>query len=211
MVAADKSRPGSYRAAVRGYQASATFADIQIGRLLDALDATGTTDRTIVVLWSDNGYHLGEKDHWEKFALWEKSTHIPLIVVAPGTTAAGGRCARTVDLTCLYPTLPELCAPRPSHAMAGRSVAPLLRNPAGPWEQPAIMTYLRNNHAVRDEQWRYIRYANGDEELYDRRTDSREWHNLAGDAAHADIKRRLEKWLPRQNAASARSVPASRK
>jgi len=211
MMAADKRLPGSYRTAVRGYEACATFADKQIGRLLDALDATGTTDRTVVVLWSDNGYHLGEKDHWEKFALWEKTTHIPLIVVAPGTTAAGGRCARTVDLTCLYPTLMELCALRSSHPVDGRSVVPLLRNPAAAWETPAIMTYLRSNHAIRDERWRYIRYANGDEELYDHQADPREWRNLAGDPATAEIRQRLRQWLPTQNAAVAPDVRVVRR
>jgi len=206
MVAADQRLPGSYRAAVRAYQASATFADKQIGRLLDALESTGVVERTIIVLWSDNGYHLGEKDHWEKFALWEKTTHVPFIVVAPGTTVAGGRCLRTVDLTCLYPTLLELCALKPSHSTDGRSVVRLLRDPASAWEQPAVMTYLRNNHAIRDERWRYIRYANGDEELYDHATDSREWSNLAADPAYAETKQRLAKWLPPQNAPAVASV-----
>jgi arylsulfatase A-like enzyme len=207
MLAAEQSRPGSYRTAVRGYQACATFADRQIGRLLDALEGTGAAGRTIIVLWSDNGYHLGEKDHWEKFALWEKTTHVPLIVVAPGVTVAGGRCARTVDLTCLYPTLVELCGLQASHALDGRSVVPLLRQPAAVWDLPALMTYLRHNHAVRDERWRYIRYANGDEELYDLHADPREWHNVAGDPAQDGIKRRLAQWLPARNAVPVPDAP----
>ncbi|MHC4995699.1 MAG: sulfatase, partial [Planctomycetota bacterium] len=167
MMEADEKMPGSWRHAVRSYQAAASFADAQIGRLIDTLDSSAYADNTIIVLWSDHGYHLGEKEHWEKFALWEKATRVPLIVVAPGVTEPGGRCAKPVDLTGLYPTLIELCGLEPNRELDGVSWRPLLEDPSRGWGRPAITTYQRGNHAVRDERYRYIRYADGTEELYD--------------------------------------------
>jgi len=196
MMKAERESPGTWREAVRGYQACATFADAQIGRLLDALDAGPSRDNTIVVLWSDHGYHLGEKRHWEKFALWEKTTHVPYVIVAPGVAKAGGRCDRPVDLTSVYPTLIELCRLAPRHDLDGESLVPLLRDPQAEWEPPAVMTYRRGNHAVRTARWRYIRYADGTEELYDHDADPHEWNNLADDPEHASVVRDHRRWLP---------------
>jgi arylsulfatase A-like enzyme len=193
----------NWRHAVQGYLAAISFADAQIGRLLDALDAGPERDNTIVVFWGDHGWHLGEKQHWRKFALWEEATRSPLIVVAPGVTKAGGVCRRPVDFMNIYPTLADLCgAPIPEH-VEGVSMRPLLENPNAEWRRAALTTHGRGNHAVRTEQWRYIRYADGSEELYDHGQDPMEWTNLADDPRHAEIKKELAAHLPKTDAPDA--------
>ncbi|MEM9645920.1 MAG: sulfatase, partial [Planctomycetota bacterium] len=156
----DQKQKGFYKNFVRAY---AEFADAQIGRILDALDSSPRRDDTIVVLWSDHGFHLGEKDHIEKFALWEKSNHIPFLVVSPMVTRPGSRCDQPVDMTALYPTLLELCGLPADAKCDGTSLLPQLRNPDTKRDHPALMTYMRGNHAVRSERWRYIRYSDGSE------------------------------------------------
>ena len=194
--------------AVQGYLASISFADGQVGRLLDALDQSGHANHTVIVLWGDHGWHLGEKHHWRKFSLWEEANRVPLIVVCPGTTPEGRRCVRTVSLLDLYPTLVDICdLPEATHT-EGDSLRPLLKNPAATWERPALMTYGRGNHAIRDERYRYIRYRDGSEELYDHQQDPNEWANLAGLAEYADVKTRLRQWLP---AIDAEGAPEQRK
>ena len=200
MLESESVRRGSWREAVRHYQAAATFADGQIGRLLDALEATPRGRQTIVVLWSDHGYQLGEKDSWEKFTLWEKATRVPFIVVAPGITPAGNICGRPVTLLDLYPTLVELAGIPATARLDGHSLLPLLRDPSAAWDRPAVMTYLRGNHAVRSERYRYIKYANGDEELYDHADDPHEWTNLAPRPEFAALKAEHARWLPRYDA-----------
>jgi arylsulfatase A-like enzyme len=200
LIKIEKKAPGTWKEAVRSYQACATFADAQVGRILDALDKSDYADNTIIVLWSDHGYHLGEKEHWEKFALWEKTNHVPLVVVAPGVTRAGSRCKRPVSLVDIYPTLIELCGLDRKPELDGVSLVPLLRNTNAEWDRPALMTYQRGNHAVRDERWRYIRYADGTEELYDHDNDPTEWYNVAGDSKNAKVIKRLENWLPKTEA-----------
>jgi len=196
----DSKNPGTWKAAVRAYQASCTFADHQLGRLLDALAMSPYRANTIIVLWSDHGYHLGEKKHWEKFALWEKTTHVPLLFVVPGLTRPGSHSTRPVSLLDLYPTLVELAGLPARQDLDGVSLAPLLKNPDTKWDRPAVMTYLRGNHAVRSERWRYIRYADGTEELYDEEADPNEWHNLAGEPGREKVMKELRAWLPKQNA-----------
>ncbi len=203
MQKAETETPGAWRDAVRAYQVCATFADAQVGRLLEALDASGRADRTVIALWSDHGYHLGEKTHWEKFALWEKTTHVPLIVVAPGIAKPGSSCGRPVDLTAIYPTLLDVCGLPPAPDGDGVSLVPLLRDPNAAWERPAVMTYQRDNHAARSERWRYIRYADGTEELYDHANDPNEWSNLADDIGREEVKAQLRRWLPTKSAAPA--------
>jgi len=186
---------GQWRAAVRAYLASISFADAQVGRLLDELDASPHAADTIVVFWSDHGWHLGEKHHWHKMTLWERATRVPFIIAAPGHDTA--RCARPVNLVDLYPTLIDLCGlPASPHALDGQSLTPLLRDPTVPRERPSVTEFLAGNAAVRDECYRYIRYHDGSEELYDHRADPNEWRNLASDPAMADVKVRLAKGLP---------------
>lgn len=196
MQQVERKHPGSYRAFVRAYAACCVFADAQVGRVLDALAARPGGDEAIVVLWSDHGFHLGEKNHIEKFALWEKTNHVPLIVVAPGLARPGTRCGTPVDLSVLYPTLLELCGLPGDETCDGRSMVSLLKNPAAPWDRPALMTYGRGNHAVRSTRWRYIRYADGTEELYDHKRDPHEWTNLAQEPEHVATLAVHRRWLP---------------
>ncbi len=193
----------NYRKAVQGYLASIAFADAQIGRLIDALDRSPLAKNTIIVLWGDHGWHLGEKQHWRKFTLWEEAARTPLIMVVPGMTQPGTRCNRTVSLLDIYPTLAELGDLPINSSLEGVSLRPLLENPDAEWKRPALTTHGPNNHAVRSERWRYIRYSDGTEELYDHLADPMEWTNLAGDPHYADAKKELAQWLPEVNAAGA--------
>jgi len=181
-----------------------------VGRLLDAYDKSPERDNTIICFWSDHGWHLGEKHHWRKFALWEETTRAPHIWVVPGVTKPDSRCDRTVDYMSIYPTLMDLCGlPTPAHVQ-GKSLRPLLANPRLPWDQPAITTYRQNNHTVRSETWRYTHYSDGGEELYDQTKDPYEWTNLAKQPGVADsTKKDLGKYLPTENKPPANSGGAT--
>jgi arylsulfatase A-like enzyme len=191
-------RSGQWRALVRAYLASTTFMDSQIGRVLDALDAIGATPNTVIVLWSDHGWHLGEKDITGKNTLWERSTRVPLIFAGPGV-ARGATCAQPVELLDVYPTLVELCGLPKKDGLEGHSLVPQLQNARKPRPWPAITTHNVGNHAVRSERWRYIRYADGSEELYDLKADPNEWTNLAPNPKYADVIRQHAGWLPKVN------------
>jgi choline-sulfatase len=199
-------KSNQWRPLVRAYLACTSFVDSQVGRVLDALEASGRADDTVIVLWSDHGWHLGEKGITGKNSLWERSTRVPLILAGPGV-AGGAKCGQPVELLDLYPTLVELCGLSPRDGLEGQSLVPQLKEAtaARPW--PAITTHNQDNHAVRSLDWRYIRYADGSEELYDHRTDPNEWTNLAKDARYADVLREHRRWLPRVNAPPA---PGSR-
>ncbi len=185
--------------AVQGYLASITYADGQVGRLIDALDRSRYGRNTIVVLWTDHGWHLGEKLHWRKFTLWEEAGRVPLVFIVPGLTKPGSRCDRTVSLLDLYPTLADLCGLPLGRQLDGKSIKPLLQDPARSWDRPVITTHGRNNHSVRSQRWRLIRYSDGTEELYDHQSDPMEWTNLAGDPKYAAAKNKLAAWLPKLN------------
>ncbi len=206
MMAVEKKKPGSYHDFIRSYAACIAYTDYLVGKLLDALDQSPRKDNTIIVLWSDHGFHIGEKDHIEKFALWEKSNHVPLIISAPGITPSGSRCDQPMDLTVLYPTLLELCGLPAQKSVDGKSIVKLLKNPNAPWELPALMTYGRGNHAVRTDRWRYIRYKDGTEELYDHSKDPHEWNNLAGEAQYREVILRHRKWLPKEEVKRVRDL-----
>jgi arylsulfatase A-like enzyme len=195
-----------WRPLVRAYLASTSFMDSQVGRVLEALEASGRSKNTIVVLWSDHGWHLGEKGITGKNTLWERSTRVPLIFAGPGVTA-GARCSQPAELLDIYPTLVELCGLPPRKGLEGHSLSPQLKDAAARREWPAITTHNPGNHTVRSEYWRYIRYADGSQELYDHRTDPHEWTNLAADPRHADILRQHARWLP---PADAPPAPGSR-
>ena len=192
---------GKWRHAIRAYLASITFADAQVGRLLAALDDSGHRENTIIVLWSDHGWHLGEKQHWHKTTLWEESTRVPFIISAPGYQS--GTCSQPVSLIDLFPTLTALAQLPALESHSGTSLIPLLRNPQMPWSRPAVIEFKRGNAAVRSQRYRYIRYHDGGEELYDHQNDANEWHNLADDSSYAATKKSLATWLPKQWAKSA--------
>lgn len=188
-----------WRKAVQGYLASTSFVDTCVGRVIEALDRSPHKDNTIIVLWSDHGWHLGEKLHWRKFALWEEATHNQLMFVVPGVTRPGGRCDAPVSLLDIYPTLVDVCGLRKNDALEGVSLRPLLKDPRAQWDRPALTTHGRNNHSIRSQRYRYIRYSDGTEELYDRQADPMEWNNLAKDPKLASVKAKLAAWLPKKN------------
>jgi arylsulfatase A-like enzyme len=188
-----------WREAVQAYLACVSFADACVGRVIEALEASACRDNTLVVLWSDHGWHLGEKLHWRKFALWEEATRNALVFAGPGI-APGQRCEAPVNLIDIYPTLIDCCGLGPREGLDGLSLKPLIENPDAPWERPSLTTHMHMNHALRTRRWRYIRYKDGSEELYDHSVDKLEWTNLAADPAYADIKRDLGAWLQKTNA-----------
>ena len=193
-------REGRWKDGIQGYLAAIAFMDGQLGRLIDALDQSPHRDDTIVVLWGDNGFHLGEKHHWRKQTLWEEATRVPYAIAAPGVTRPETTCDRAVDLMSLYPTLMDLAGlPIPDH-VEGPSLRPLLTNPKASWDRAALSTYQFKNHAVRTERWRYIRYHDGTEELYDESKDPNEWINLAGEPAMQKAKAELAAYLPKGDA-----------
>jgi arylsulfatase A-like enzyme len=191
---------GKWKDAIQGYLAAISFLDAQVGRLLDALEKSPHATNTIICFFGDHGWHLGEKEHWRKFALWEEATRAPFIWVAPGITKPGGRCDRTVDFMSIYPTLCDLTGLATPKHNQGVSIKDLLVDPKAEWKLPALTTHGFQNHAVRTEQWRYIRYANGDEELYDHDKDEFEFTNLAMKGAEFDlVKSTLAKTFPKVN------------
>jgi arylsulfatase A-like enzyme len=194
-----------WRPLVRAYLASISFVDSQIGRVLDALAASGLEKDTVVVLWSDHGWHLGEKGITGKNTLWERSTRVPLIFAGP-RVAAGAKCGRPAELLDLYPTLAEVCGLPKKEGLEGMSLAAQLKDPKAPRFVPAVTTHNPGNHSVRSEQWRYIHYADGSEELYDETTDPHEWTNLASGPLRKVVKEQLARWLP---PASAAPLPGS--
>ena len=188
-----------WRKAVAGYLAAVNIMDAMLGRLLDKFYDTPYVDNTIIVFWSDQGFHLGEKTKWRKFSLWEETTHIPLIISAPEVTQPGGVCEEVVSLLDIYPTLNELCDLSPLHWLEGESLLPQLMNPRTPRVRPAISTRSYMNHSVRSKRWRYIRYIDNSEELYDHDIDPLEWRNLADEPGYEAIKAELAQWLPTLN------------
>mgnify|MGYP005844691119 CR=1 FL=1 len=182
------------REALRGYYASISYMDWNVGRVLDRLEKTGQRRRTIVVFWSDHGWHLGEHFRWQKRSLFEEASRVPLIVSAPGQRTRGKAARGLVELVDLYPTIASLCGFRPPENLEGQSFRPLLDNPSLPFKKAAftMVTAGRDNReiigrAVRTERWRYIRWTGPEpgEELYDQRNDPREFTNLAANPAHA--------------------------
>lgn len=176
-----------WQAAVEAYLACISYIDYEIGRLLNALEETGLDDNTVIVLWSDHGWHLGEKQHWGKWTGWERSTRVPLILVPPkafGT--AGTRCDQPVGLIDLYPTLSELCRLTSPENLGGQSLVSLLRNPTQVTGRTVATYFDSGNISLRTRDWRYLQYADGSEELYHLKNDPNEWANLAGEPEYED-------------------------
>lgn len=190
-----------WRNLVRSYLASTSFVDAQIGRMLAALEEAGLSENTIVVVWGDHGWHLGEKAITGKNTLWDDGTRVPLIFAGPGVSR-GGRCMQPAELLDIYPTLNELCGLAPRTDLEGISLAPQLQDVAIARVRPAITSHNQGNHGVRSERWRYIRYADGSEELYDMLNDKNEWTNLVSTTSPltAEVTAVLashRKWLPK--------------
>ena len=190
-----------WRHAVQAYLASISCADANIGRVLDALDSSRHAKNTIIVLWSDHGWHLGEKQHWHKSTLWEEATRVPFIICSPNHEP--GKCHHPVSLIDLFPTLNKLTRLPEIASHDGLSLTPLLKDPSIKWERPAVIEFKRGNVAVRSNRFRYIRYKDGGEELYDHDTDSNEWTNLAKSPEHGVIRDELSNWITKNWAESA--------
>lgn len=192
-----------WKIAVQHYLASITFADAQVGRVLQALDDSPASRNTVIVLWSDHGWHLGEKGHWHKRTLWEEATRIPLTVAAPSVGKPGQRCSAPASLVDLYPTLLDLCNLPPVPKLDGQSLVPWLKDPNKAGTRPALTMHESGHVSVRTERYRYIRYQSGEEELYDHQNDPNEWTNLANLPAQKDRLQELGKWIPKTRAKAA--------
>lgn len=177
---------GQWEHAVQAYLASTSFADHCLGMVLDALAASDYADNTIVVLFSDHGFHLGEKERWAKRSLWEDGTRVPIIISAPGYKP-GQRTNRPAELIDLFPTLLELAGLEHDASQEGQSLVPLMIDPEAAWEYPAITSFGKGNYAIRSTRYRYIQYFDGSKEFYDHASDPHEWHNLIAKAELADI------------------------
>lgn len=191
-------KPMLWKKFVKAYLATTNYVDAMVGRVLDALKFSRYSDNTIIVLWGDHGWHLGEKEHWRKMTLWERGTKTPLIFYVPGNSNNGSRVKQPVSLQDIYPTLAELCNLEIKQELDGNSLVPLLSNPSKEkkWNKPVLMSHGPGNFAIRSRKWRYIKYQNGDEELYDISTDEYEFYNLTKDKNYRHIKNRLRKFIP---------------
>jgi arylsulfatase A-like enzyme len=192
-----------WKDAVQGYLASINYADHLVGQLLQSLEESEYRDNTIVVVYSDHGWQLGEKQHWRKFALWENVINTVLMIKVPegaqglrSGTPNGVACTRNVSLVDIFPTLTELCGLKAKSGVTGRSLVPLLRDPSEEWDFPVITTLGENHYSVRSGHWHYINYDGDEEELYNLEDDPEEWQNLAADSSHDYIKRQLRAHIP---------------
>jgi len=192
--------PDQARECKRAYYAAISFVDAQIGRVIDAVDRLGLRDNTIIVFWSDHGYHLGEHGLWFKQSCFEESARLPLIISVPGRKSAGQASSRPVELVDLYPTLADLAGLKLPKHLEGFSLRPLIEDPKAQWNHPAYTQVQRGGdpgHSVRTDRWRYTEWGFGKkgQELYDHENDPQELHNLAGDAKYADVVAQMKALL----------------
>lgn len=186
---------------IRAYLACIAYTDENVGRVIEGLNNSEYRDNTVIVLWSDHGYHFGEKRSDRKFSLWEEATRVPLIIVDPRYKESTGKsCAAPVSLIDLYPTLLKRCGIQPKEGSNGYDLAELLLNPSEGKETPALTTWGRGNYSLRTSKWRYTRYFDGSEELYDHEKDPNEWDNLAENIEYEKVKEKLKIYLPKHEA-----------
>ena len=198
----ERPTPERARAAIAAYYACIAFMDEQLGLVLDALDGLGLRDNTVIVLWGDHGWHLGEKGMWAKGTLFDVSARAPLIIVDPRLKTAGQSCPRIVEFVDIYPTLVELCGLAVPPGLEGRSLASLLNHPTAAWDKPALSVVARESwlgRSLRTERWCYTEWDEGryGVELYDHQSDPREMKNLAADLQYAvtvaELREKLHK------------------
>lgn len=185
---------------IRAYLACNAYTDENIGRVVDALNNSEYKDNTIIVLWSDHGYHFGEKRSHRKFSLWEEATRVPFIILDPRNDANGKKCNAPVSLMDIYPTLLNFAGIEKPDYSDGFDLKQLLENPELDREIPTLTTWGRGNYSLRSSKWRYTVYFDGSEELYDHENDPNEWDNLAEQQQFLQIKSELKKYLPASEA-----------
>jgi len=190
---------GEWKNIIQAYLACVSFVDYEIGRVMEALKNSEYADNTIIVLWSDHGYRLGEKGTFAKHALWEPATNAPLMFVAPNLPK-GKVIDSPAEMLSIYPTLLELCGLPAYERNEGKSLVSTMQNNKNDENAIALTTYGMNNHAIRSIRFRYIQYEDGTEELYDHKTDPNEWTNEAKNADYKDKIDALKDYLPMTNA-----------
>jgi len=204
------------REALQAYRASVGFVDAQVGVVLDAMDRLQLWESTVVVFWSDHGYHLGEHGLWQKRTLFDESARAPLIIAAPGAKGRGEASRAVVEFVDIYPTVADLAGLRPPRGLAGRSLKPLLDRPDRKWDHAAFTQILRPGaeqpvmgRAITTDRWRYIEWDKGraGRELYDHQDDPRELNNVANDPQHAKLIRDLQRGLNRTARGVAPATP----
>lgn len=192
-----RSEEGGARRMLHAYLATITYMDAQLGKVLDAFEKRDDADNTVIILWSDHGWHLGEKQCWSKFTLWDEATRNPLMISAPGLRKKQ-TCTKPAQLVDMYPTLVELCGlPMPESRLDGRSLVPLLKNPQADWEWPAITCNGRDSYSLTFEDWKYNRFFDGSEELYDLKNDPLCHVNLAKVPEQTERKKQFAQYLPK--------------
>lgn len=205
---------GLWRSAVQGYLASINYADHLVGQLLQNLEDSEYANNTIVVIYSDHGWQLGEKQHWRKFALWENVINTVLMIKVPkgakglpSGSKNGTVCNRNVSLVDLFPTLTKLCGLKSKEGITGHNLIPLLDNPTRAWDHPVITSLGDNNFSIVKGKWHYINYNDTEEELYNLTEDPEEWYNLAGDVSYNIIKKQLKEIIPKERHELVRTDP----
>ena len=191
-------KTGEWKKIIQAYLACMSYVDYELGRVLDALERSKHADNTIIVLWSDHGYRLGEKGTFAKHALWETATKAPLLLAGPNVPK-GKKITAPVEMLSIYPTLLELSGLKPYNKNEGKSLVNLINNDEGVNDTYAITTFAMNNHAIKKDGYRYIRYEDGTEEFYDHRNDPNEWHNQANNIIFKEKIETLKKLLPTIN------------
>lgn len=187
---------GAVEDAIHGYLASVSYADAMLGRVLETLENSPNADNTIVVFWSDHGYHHGEKGHWGKHTLWERTSNVPFIWSGPGIGKAA-TVESTVSLIDMYPTFVDMCKLEKVDGLEGESLAKILNKPSTATDRDVFLPYLTPDaYAIINQDWRYIHYDDGSEELYDVRKDPNEWDNLAANSAMENVMLKLRKSAP---------------
>ncbi|PHN02388.1 sulfatase [Flavilitoribacter nigricans] len=190
---------GEWKNIIQAYLACVSFVDHQIGRVMEALDNSAYADNTVIVLWSDHGYRLGEKGTFAKHALWEPATKAPLLFAAPNLPR-GKVIDSPVEMLSIYPTLLELCGLPAYERNEGKSLLPLMRGESEPENPYAITTFGRHNHGIRSERFRYIQYEDGGAEFYDHRNDPHEWTNQIANPDYRQEIAQLKEFVPTINA-----------
>ena len=199
---------------IRAYLACVSFADDQIGLILDALDQSSYADNTWIILIGDNGFHHGEKERWGKSALWREACHVPLVVVPPRKIQGIDKGTRTAPVSSIdiYSTLVDACdLPEVENQLAGNSLIPLLFNSDRQWDKPSLSSFLPGNYTVHLNQWNLIQYADGSRELYDVENDENEFTNLAGKTEYKSLVDSLGKYIPKSWHPGIKTTPINRR